>query len=446
MSHLPLFDALTGRSLQRKSPSSLAWGGATALTLAVCGLVWPLAGMAQPEVKATDTKAAEMKASEPKPAPLQVRIGHAAPLTGAIAFLGKDEENGVRLAIEQLNARKLHIGGRPVQWELVAADDGGVPAKAVAVAQQFCAAKLNAVIGHLQSGTTLPAARIYNDCGIPNITPAAGSAAITSAGYEETFRVIADERVQMDALIADAARRLGVKRLVLVDDGSAVGEALLDWVKAAAAAHDDVEIVDTVVLPKTPTPDFSPVLAAARKKRADAVFFPGMDVQGAALVRDWALLVRSSPQLARMHLLGAEALCTERLPEMVGKAVTLQRISCVQAGVPLENMHEVASFQQRYAKQFPKDTPVFSPYAYDATMVLAQAMLEADSSQAQAFVPYLRRTEYQGLTGKIAFTPQGDLHAAPVSVYRYVSGQRQRVTAPSAAPEKQAKPAARTRK
>ena len=444
--HQPHFTAARcGLPLKRgaATPSlqlGLQFGLATALSLAASLVAAEPPAPAKPAVKAAPANlppataplapGKQPPAVDAKNEPLVVRIGHAAPLTGIIGFLGRDEENGVRLAIETLNARKLHIGGRPVRWELVAADDGGVPTKAVAVAKEFCAAQLAGVIGHLQSGTTLPAARIYNECNLPNITPAAGSPGISQAGYELTFRVIADDRAQMQKLVTDAVTRQGVKRILAIDNGSAFGQTLIEWVKDAAD-EEDIEVVDTVKLPPaipgSEDRDFSAVFKALVLKKADAMFYPGLDARAAQLVQQWAAAAKVVPSLASVRLLGGEAMCSDRLPELAGPQPLLKNVSCVLAGVPLDELHNAAQWKQMYARQFPKVAPVFSPYAYDATMVLAQAMLDADSTRAEAYVPYLRRMEYQGYTGKISFTPLGDLESGAVGVYRFVNGERKLV-------------------
>ncbi|MDE1999915.1 MAG: branched-chain amino acid ABC transporter substrate-binding protein, partial [Burkholderiales bacterium] len=102
-----------------------------------------------------------------------VRIGHVAPVSGPQAHFGRDNENGARLAIDELNSEGLTIGGRKVKFELVAEDDAADPKQGTAAAQKLCDAKVNGVVGHLNSGTTLPAAKIYNACGMPMITPSA---------------------------------------------------------------------------------------------------------------------------------------------------------------------------------------------------------------------------------------------------------------------------------
>ncbi|MFZ4625178.1 MAG: branched-chain amino acid ABC transporter substrate-binding protein, partial [Rhodoferax sp.] len=120
-----------------------------------------------------------------------VKIGHVAPMSGGQAHYGKDNENGVRMAIEDLNAQKVVIGGKTVKFEIAAEDDAADPKQGTAVAQKLCDAKVAGVVGHLNSGTTIPAAKIYNDCGIPHITGAATNPNLTKPGYKTTYRIIA---------------------------------------------------------------------------------------------------------------------------------------------------------------------------------------------------------------------------------------------------------------
>ena len=102
-----------------------------------------------------------------------VKIGHVAPLSGSQAHYGKDNENGVRMAIEDLNAQNIVIGGKKIKFEIVAEDDAADPKQGTAAAQKLCDAKVAGVVGHLNSGTTIPASKVYNDCGIPHVTGAA---------------------------------------------------------------------------------------------------------------------------------------------------------------------------------------------------------------------------------------------------------------------------------
>ena len=148
---------------------------ATAVALAACG---------KKEEAAPATEAAA-PAAAPAAAEAQViKIGHVGPTSGAIAHLGKDNENGARMAIDELNAASITIGGQPVKFELLAEDDAADPKQGTAAAQKLVDAKVAGVIGHLNSGTTIPASQIYHEAGIPQISPSATTPKYTRQGYE----------------------------------------------------------------------------------------------------------------------------------------------------------------------------------------------------------------------------------------------------------------------
>ena len=94
-----------------------------------------------------------------------VKIGHVAPMSGAQSHYGKDNANGSMMAIEDLNTQNIVIGGKKIKFELQAEDDAADPKQGTAVAQKLCDSKVAGVVGHLNSGTTIPASKIYNDCG-----------------------------------------------------------------------------------------------------------------------------------------------------------------------------------------------------------------------------------------------------------------------------------------
>src|SRR5258706_13116512 len=122
-----------------------------------------------------------------------VKIGHVGPTSGGIAHLGKDNENGAKMAIDELNAKGVTIGGKKVKLELVAEDDAGDPKQGTAVAQKLVDSKVNGVIGHPNSGTSIPASKGYTDAGIPQISPSATNPKYTRQGFKTTFRVVADD-------------------------------------------------------------------------------------------------------------------------------------------------------------------------------------------------------------------------------------------------------------
>jgi len=150
-----------------------------------------------------------------------ITIGHAGPLTGSIAHLGKDNENGVRLALDEANAAGVEIGGKKVKFELLSEDDQADPKQGTIVAQKLVDAKVAGVIGHLNSGTTIPASKLYHDVGIPQISPSATNVTYTNQGFKTAFRVMANDAQQGKVLGEFAVNKLGVKNIAIIDDRSA---------------------------------------------------------------------------------------------------------------------------------------------------------------------------------------------------------------------------------
>src|SRR5579859_8011134 len=146
-----------------------------------------------------------------------VKIGHVAPLTGGIAHLGKDNENGARLAVEEINAKGLTVGGQKITLQLDAQDDAADPRTATQVAQKLVDDKVVAVVGHLNSGTSIPASKIYSDAGIVQISPSATNPQYTLQGFKTTYRVVATDAQQGPALANYAAKGLKVKSVAIVD-------------------------------------------------------------------------------------------------------------------------------------------------------------------------------------------------------------------------------------
>jgi branched-chain amino acid transport system substrate-binding protein len=354
-----------------------------------------------------------------------VRIGSAAPVSGPTAHSGKDTENGARLAIEDLNARGATINGKIVQWVLLAEDDGGDPKQGTAVAQKLVDAGVVAVVGHLNSGTTVPASKIYHDAGIPQITPAATTPLYTQQGFKSAFRLVANDNLVGGALARYAANTLKAKRVAVIDDRTAFGQGLADefvkGVKGVKGAGGALQVVSRQFTNDKAT-DFNAILTQIRSQHPDVIFYGGMDAV-------------AGPMLKQMKALGIEAkfvsgdgVCSQKLPLLAGDALGEDKVTCVVAGgISSEQEAVLAGFTERYRKRFKLDVQTYAPYAYDAVMVFATAMQAAKSSDPAIYLPALAKIRYQGVTGTIAFDPHGDLSNAALTLYTYRNGTKTRL-------------------
>ncbi len=344
---------------------------------------------------------------------LIVRIGAAAPLTGPQAHIGKDNENGTRMAIEDANARGIMIGGKKAHFELLSEDDQTDPKTATIVAQKLVDAKVNGVIGHLNSGTSIPASRIYNDNGIAQISPSATAVNYTAQGYKTAFRVMANDGQQGKVLGEFAANKLKAKSIAVIDDRTAYGQGLADeFIKSATASGAKI-IAHEYTTDKAV--DFSAVLTSIKGKKPDLVFYGGMDPQGVPMVKQLKSL-----GLKAKFMMG-DGGYTPKMPELAGAAAEGMYASL--PGVPLDKMPGGRDFAQRYEAKFKQQIQLYAPYCYDAANVMIVAMQKAGSAESAKYLPELAKISYDGVTSKISFDEKGDLKGGAITMYQVQQGK-----------------------
>ncbi|MDD2546582.1 MAG: branched-chain amino acid ABC transporter substrate-binding protein [Burkholderiaceae bacterium] len=346
-----------------------------------------------------------------------VKIAHVGPLSGGIAHIGKDTENGVRLAVDDLNAQNLVIGGKKTRFEIVAEDDAGDPRQATAVAQKLCDQKVAGVVGHLQSGTSIPASTVYFKCGLPHITAAATNPDLTKPAYPTTYRLIANDNALGAALALFAAEHLQLKSVAIIDDRTAYGQGVAQVFKATAL-QKGLKVVGEEFTNDKAT-DFMAILTSLRSKKPEAIFYGGLDAQAGPMLRQMEQL-----GLGQVKFFGGDALCTEKLPELSARSPALKNVTCATGGASIAKMAGGAEWKRRYDAKFPGQFQIYSPYAYDAAMVLADAMRRANSVDPKVFVPLIAKTQYKGVTAQIAFAAKGELAAPAVTLYSYKDGSR----------------------
>ena len=346
-----------------------------------------------------------------------VKIAHAGPTSGGIAHIGKDTENGVRMAIEELNAQNLTIGGKKIKFELSAEDDAGDPKQATAVAQKLCDMKVAGVIGHLQSGTTIPAAGIYNKCGVPHITTAATNPDVTKPGYKTTYRLIANDNALGAALAFYAADALKLKNVAVIDDRTAYGQGLADVFKDTAKKRGMNIVASEFTTDKST--DFMAILTNIKGRKPDAIFYGGLDAQAGPMLRQIEQLGMGS-----VKFFSGDGVCTEKLPELAGKVGMVGNVTCATGGISVEKMAGGQDWKKRYDAKFPNQFQIYSPYAYDATMVLADAMKRANSVDPAVYVAALSKANFKGVTAQIQFTDKGELTKPAVTLNAYRNNVR----------------------
>ncbi|MBA4113404.1 MAG: branched chain amino acid ABC transporter substrate-binding protein [Verminephrobacter sp.] len=346
-----------------------------------------------------------------------VKLGHVAPMSGAQASYGKDNENGARMAIEDLNAQGVTIGGKKVKFELMAEDDASDPKQGTAAAQKLCDSKVAGVIGHLNSGTTIPASKVYNDCGIPMVTGAATNPNLTKPGYKTTFRIIANDNALGAGLAAYAAETLKLKSVAIVDDRTAYGQGVAAVFKKVAA-EKGIKVVDEQFTTDKAT-DFMAILTAIKSKNPDAIFFGGMHPQAAPMLRQMEQL-----GMGNVKYFGGDGICTQEIIQLVAGAKTLANVVCAEGGASLDKMPGGKAWKAKYDAKYPGQFQVYSPYTYDATFLIVDAMKRANSTDPKVYVNELAKSNFKGVTANIAFEPNGEMKNPSISLYVYRDGKK----------------------
>jgi ABC-type branched-subunit amino acid transport system substrate-binding protein len=343
-----------------------------------------------------------------------VRIGLSGPLTGANAFAGKDNENGVRLAIEELNAQKIKAGGKLLRFELMSEDDQGDPKAGVNVAQKFADAGVKFVLGPYNSGVAIPASRVYNDAGILMSTVGTNPK-ITQSRYPNVFRIVASDNQVGGSMASYAAKELKIKTVGVIDDRTAFGQGIADeFVKQARANGLTVAGREFT---NDKASDFASILTAFRAKKVDAIFFGGYAPQGAPMARQMKQL-----GLGSVRLLGGDTLCSPEMAKLGGDAVGAN-VMCAQAGAMLDKQAGGPAFKARFRQRFQRDPDVYAPAFYDQTLFIAQAMKANNTLDPAAVGKALHTMDYQGVAGTYGYDPSGNLKKTAVTVYTFKGGQ-----------------------
>lgn len=352
-----------------------------------------------------------VRAEPPKPEML-VRIGHAAPMTGPQAHLGVDNERGAQLAIAELNGQNIEIGGARLRFELVSKDDMGNARQAAPIARQMLESKVVAVVGHLNSSVTVPAARYYAEAGIPQVSGASTNPQYTQQGFKTAFRVATNDTRQGQALGEFVAKK-GIRTVAIIDDRSAYGRVLVNGFTEAIKAGG-VKIVATEQTNEH-AGEFGAILGRIKNKQPELIFYAGMDTQSVPLVKQMRELGINA------QFLTGDGGCTGEMARYGGQAA--QGVWCSLPVVPLAARPQGAAFKSRFVNRFNADVLLYAPYTYDATMVIAEAIKRAGSFESAKILGELRRLDYQGVTSRIRFDANGDLIRGAVSFYQVRGNQ-----------------------
>ncbi len=344
------------------------------------------------------------------PPTLVVKIAHAGPLTGSIAHQGKDDENGVALAVAQANAQNLVIDGKRITFEMPSEDDQADPKIGTTVAQKLVDAKVAAVIGHLNSGVSIPASDIYAKAGIPMISGSATNPTLTERGLKTVFRTVGRDDQQGPAIALYIANELKAKRVAIIDDKTAYGEGLANEVERSLR-RASVEILGRERTTDKET-DFKAILTRIKAKNPDVIFHGGMDATGGPMLRQARDL-----GIKAMFAFGDGA-CDDEIAGLAGGAA--EGMVCSQAGLPREaaSREFIEAFRVKYG-----EIRQYAPFFYDGAIAVVEAMKKANSTDPAKFAPELFNVSFAGATGRVQFDSNGDRKDADMTIFKLQGGK-----------------------
>jgi len=346
-------------------------------------------------------------------ADVTVKIGFAAPLTGPNASYGKDLQDGVQMALDDAKAQGIKINGQPASFQLVAEDDQADPKTGSQVAQKLVDEGVNVIVGHFNSGTTIPASEIYQKAGIPDIDPAATNPIITGRGYENVFMVISSDAQNAGTAGTYAVQTTKAKRIAIIDDRTAFGQGEADEFEKAVKAKGGTIV--TREYSDNQTVDFSAQLTRIKAANADLIFFGGLDRQAAAVVKRMKQLGMNAQFVGGGGVMDADFL------KLAGDAA--EGAQAWEYGSPLDKLPEGKAFSDKFQKRFGVAILSYAPFGYDAAWAAINAMQKANSIDPNVYRPVLKTNTFQGITGPIAFDSNGALKNASSTLYQVKNGQ-----------------------
>jgi branched-chain amino acid transport system substrate-binding protein len=388
--------------MDMKASYQLSIAVAVALGVAGCGK--------KEEPAKTEASATSSTAAAPAAGGVTVTIAHAGPLTGSIAHLGKDDENGVALAIDQANQQKITIDGKPVTFKMVSEDDQADPKTGTTVAQKLVDEKVAAVIGHLNSGVSIPASEVYAKAGIPMVSGSATNPQLTERGLKTVFRTVGRDDQQGPAIASYIANELKAKKVAIADDKTAYGEGLANEVEKTLKG-DKVSVVGRERTTDKET-DFKAILTKIKSKNPDVVFYGGMDATGGPLLKQAREL-----GIKAVFAFGDGA-CTDEMSKLAGQSA--EGMVCSQAGLPREaaDPEFVKAFNAKFG-----EIKQYAPYFYDGTLAVIEAMKKANSTDPAKFAPEIFNVSFKGATGEVQFDQKGDRKNAEMTIFKMEGGK-----------------------
>jgi len=354
-----------------------------------------------------------------------IDIGIGAPLTAGAVALGQGMQRGAELAIAQANASDT-VKAAGIKFVAVPGDDQGDPKTGVTVANTFASdPNLLGVMGHLNSGVSIPASKVYADKKIVMISPASTNPALTAQGLSNVFRVCTTDAVQGPAGAAYAYKLKGFKTVYVVDDSTPYGEGLASAFASAFAGYGG-KVLGTAKTTDKDT-DFTALVSKIKPLNPDLVYYGGIYNAGALFAKQLKAGGVKAP------FMGGDGLYDPQFIVLATPAAAEGDLA-TSVGLPITDLPAGQEFTAAYQAAFPgKEIAAYDAYAFDAANVIIDGILAASKQVGvaqvttpagrDAVIAAVHNTDTNGVTGAIKFDANGDTLNKAITLYQVKDGK-----------------------
>ena len=324
-----------------------------------------------------------------------VKLGVAGPITGPQAKNGQDLKEGTALAVLEWNAKGGVLGR---QIEVVVRDDEAQDKNATVVAGELVDAGVAGVIGHFNSGCTIPASNVYKESGTPMITPASTNVKVTDRKFGNVFRICGRDDQQGAAAADFVADKLKLKKVAVLDDRTAYGKGLADAFEKSVTGRVEVLLHDGF---DKETTNFRPYLTRIKEKGAELIYFGGIYDQAVPLIQQAREAGLTVPFMSGDGVHGYQKEFIEPLGTAADGTFTTFPNTEAAPGY--------AEFTKKYKAKFGIDAGPYAIYSYASAQILLEAIAKAGTTDAEKVCAAVHAGTFATPVGDISFDAKGDV-------------------------------------
>jgi branched-chain amino acid transport system substrate-binding protein len=340
-----------------------------------------------------------------------IKIGLAAVQSGSDAAIGATMLNGAQIAVDEWNAKGGVLGKK---IETISLDDEGKPDKAVNVAQTLVDDGVVGVIGHLNSGCTIPASRVYNDGKVIQITPGSTNPQYTEQGFPYAFRVCGRDDRQGAVAGTFLHDYLRLNKIAILHNKTAYGQGLATEVQKTFEAKGGTVTMFQGI--GEDDRDFRANLSVVKGSGAEGFFWGGMYGQGGPL------FVQMRQDGQTIPFVSGEGCFDHTFIDTIGKDAANVYLSF---GPDYHALPAAQPFLAAYAKKYNAPEGAYSVYGYVAANILLEAITQAQSTDADKVATIMKGQPFDTILGKIEFDAKGDVKGSGYVMWTIKDGKFQ---------------------